>query len=110
MSLHSPEESEMAQVRTLAELSQRYEGVDSPDESVGPETGESFLDYGPPVVLTEVSVRRPSLPGRVLPLRDTRPEDSSAKVKNAFEAPSSRLLFKRMLGRISDSFAGTSWM
>jgi hypothetical protein len=97
-------EGQRAHIRTLAELSQRYDEVDYPHESIGPESGQSFLDYGPPVVLTDSRAPVSS------PHSHTRPEDSPAEVKNIFAAAPDRSLFRRMIDRVSDSFTGTPWI
>lgn len=97
-------ESQKAQVRTLAELSQRYDEVDYPHESVGPESGLSFLDYGPPIVLANSAAPLPP------PRSHTRSEDSPAEVENSFAAAPSRPLFRRIIDSINGNLRGTPWI
>jgi hypothetical protein len=53
-----------AKVRSLKDLAAKYDLVDPPDESVGPESGLSFLDYGEPIVLADSSWEHPRSPSR----------------------------------------------
>jgi hypothetical protein len=41
-----------AEVKSLAELAAKY-GLAPPDEVAGPKSGQAFLDYGRPMILTD---------------------------------------------------------